>query len=282
MKLSLGSHTGWSCSFDESNPSCLWIGGSAGIVMLFDIRKLGGRVISSVCPYDSACLAAYQLASTSNISNECIPNLIPAQSTCGSSLNLTYPPIQSIVHSSSRPFGSSLDHLMICQGGHCRFVRIENHLSSITSSFVSLRNGMPVSVYDTQRWTHPYLERSCNYVLACRSHLLSGENRTQLPHPALRSISFDPVKQTIDHSTQQKVPIFDEGVTLTGHTLSTSGAKPHSTFVGYQFIKPLLPPDIEESNGNLDSGLMVACPNETHQSVFISVIAGNSTHQMDV
>lgn len=290
MKLSLGPHTGWSCSFDENNASYIWVGGSAGVVMLFDIRKMGGRVISPICPYDGACLAAYQFipsqATSLKDTHELIPNLIPILSAHGSSsLNVTYPPIQSLVHSSSRTSDLSFNHLMICQGGNSRFVHIANQLSSVTSSFVTLQDGIPSSVYDAQRWNHPQSGQSCNYVLACRSHLLSGQKRNQLPYPALRSISFDPVKQASDSLSPNWMRShswkFDECSTITGHTLGTSGARPHSCFVGFNFINSLLQSK-EDDTSAYDSGLMVACPNEEHQSVQVSVIAGNKTHRIDV
>jgi WD40 repeat protein len=294
MKLSLGHHTGWSCCFDEANSSLIWVGASSGMIMLFDIRKMGGRVVSPTCPYDGSCLAAYQLAPDQPETNffENIPNLIPKMSTQIYNIQMGYPPIQSLLHSRTDS-NSICDHLMVCQGGRGRFLHLGGQLNTLNSSDICLPAGIPMSVYDIQRCVRPGsdIHAPCHYVLACRSHFLSAEQNKNLisPQPAFRTISFDPSMQRSlpnhslpPHHKEMSSWRFDEGMTFTGHSASTSGAKPHSAFVGSQFMKSLLGAEYDETNKSLDSGLMIACPDEAHHGVLVSVAGGREIRKIGV
>lgn len=261
------------------------------MIMLFDIRKMGGRVLSPTCPYDSSCLAAYQLApDQSNINFlENIPNLIPRLSTQTCNIQLAYPPIQSLLN--SRTTANVCDHLMVCQGGRARFLHLDSQLDSVNSSDICLPQGIPLSVYDIQCCTCPDREMNapCHYVLASRSQLLSQQNKNLKQVPAFRTISFDPWKQSCvpnhylpPHHKEMSTWKFDEGLTLTGHSPSTSGVKSHSAIVGSQFMSSLLGAEYDEANINPDFGLMIACPDEAHHGVLVSVAGGRNIRKIGV
>jgi hypothetical protein len=265
------------------------------MIMLFDIRKMGGRVLSPTCPYDSSCLAAYQLAPDQPEINllENVPNLIPQMSTHSYNLQMAYPPIQSLLN--SRTDSNVCDHLMVCQGGRGRFLHLANQSNSLNSSDICLPEGIPMSVYDIQRCIRPgsHTNAPCHYVLACRSQLLSEQSKnlgpSPPPQPAFRTISFNPSKphglpnhSLPPHRKETSSWIFDEGLTLTGHSPSTSGVKPHSVYVGSQFMKSLVGSEYDETNSNPDSGLMIACPDETHHGVLVSVAGGHDIRKIGV
>jgi hypothetical protein len=304
MKLSLGQQIGWSCCFSEANPSQVWIGGSAGMIMLFDIRRMGGRVLSPTCPLDSSCLAAYQLPTGTSSQQQAamipageleIPNLIPYLTLRGGTINPTYPPIQSLLHTAipSPPSSSALavpalfEHLLACQGGQCRFLALSHNspLNALASSPLTLSHGTPASVYDIQRYHPPSSQTntsSCHYLLACRTHLLSGQphHGSAQTSPAFRRVSFDLSQQT-------QVPWkFEEGVTVTGHSLTASKTKPSSCNAGQQFTRSLMSEGSGEGEGTddwgPDSGLMIASPDEVHQGVYVSIVCGQETRHLEV
>lgn len=295
---------GWSCAFSTCNDHDLWIGGSSGCLMLYDVRRVGAAG-SHVAMYEIPP-AEPQDTSVQVLSQEPSPlrlaNTLSQESSSRGIIANTFPPIQSILHTTSYHHhlaatttsssdaaaaisggGVTLERIVICQKGMCQILSPANH-KGVIDIFNSGNASMYVpnlsSVYDIQQCPlGPWLGQ--RDISLSSSHLMEGfvfackkpcygdlaSRGAQMPSVYCMSLPSHFATTVLSSAPDGTSSLSRNSSVVTGHSLGLAASKPAVCVVSMDSMQSSHDPATKEGNA-----LMIACPDEATKSVRISVV----------
>mmetsp|Transcript_24609 Transcript_24609/g.36236 ORF Transcript_24609/g.36236 Transcript_24609/m.36236 type:complete len:571 (-) Transcript_24609:126-1838(-) len=241
-RLDLGAHQAWSCAFSSRSQHELWIGGTNGMVCVFDVRQasIPIRSYSIAFPPDNH---NGPFSVSNNVHHSGTPGILP--------------PVQSILHT------THLGHDRVLVG-HRSICRVIIPSFSRDNAFVSpLQSAHTGSVYDIQpcpvgAWNSSgdISDDLCGVLLSCRS-----------------SESFPAAAHCLSLSSRCPDSVHQSAV-VTGHKGTIAASRPAVGVVPTEIVVGLFENDENESYTECgDDVLLVVYPDDASNCCNLSVVS---------